>query len=177
MGRLGQIIRSNIFDTKPLDREIAEFERKKRRLLDAISGGLVERDDPVMAEKLGEINDRLLLLIAQRREAEKLMHAELNPDVIAAQLIERVRGLTAFLESRNVEDQRKALFAFCKRIVADAETREIVIKTNLLGMAHEETLPGVPAGLCNLNLPEWGVQQILQPSIALLTPKMRFRAA
>ena len=65
-----------------------------------------------------------------------------------------MRDLTAFLGSQDVEDQRKALFAFCKRIVADAETREIVIKTNLLGMAHEETLPGVPAGLCNLNLPE-----------------------
>ncbi|MCH7597401.1 MAG: recombinase family protein [Planctomycetes bacterium] len=91
VGRLGQIIRSNIFDIKPLQKEITEFESKKRRLLDAISDGLVERDDPVMAEKLGELNDRLLLLTTQRREAEKLMHAELNPDVIAAQLIERVR--------------------------------------------------------------------------------------
>ncbi|MCH7597402.1 MAG: hypothetical protein IID35_12700 [Planctomycetes bacterium] len=53
-----------------------------------------------------------------------------------------------------MEDQRKALFAFCKRIVADAETREIVIETNLTGMAREEALPGIPAGLCNLNLPE-----------------------
>ena len=82
------------------------------------------------------------------------MGAELNPDIIAVQLIERVRNLTAFLGSRDVEDQRKALFALCKRIVADAVAREIVIKTNLTGMAHEETLQGVPAGLCNLNLPE-----------------------
>ncbi len=43
MGRLGQIIHSNVFDTRSLDREIAEFERKKRRLLDTISDGLVER--------------------------------------------------------------------------------------------------------------------------------------
>ena len=177
VGRLGQIIRSNVFDIKPLQKEITEFETKKRRLLDAISDGLVERDDPVMAEKLGELNDRLLLLTTQRREAEKLMHAELNPDVIAAQLIERVRDLTAFLGSQDVEDQRKALFAFCKRIVADAEAREIVIETNLTGMAHKESLPGIPDGLCNLNLPEWEVQQILQPATAVLTPKMRFRAA
>ncbi|MCH7591810.1 MAG: recombinase family protein [Planctomycetes bacterium] len=154
VGRLGQIIRSNVFDTRPLDREIAEFEGKKRRLFDAISDGLVERDDPQMAEKLGEINDRLLLLAARRREAERLMAAELNPDVIASQLIDRVRDLTVFLGSQDVEDQRKALFAFCKRIVADAGAREIVIETNLTGMACEEALPGVPAGLCNLNLPE-----------------------
>ena len=61
-----------------------------------------------MAEKLGEISDRLLLLTTQLREAEKLMAAELNPDVIAVQLIERVRDLSAFLESREVEDQRKS---------------------------------------------------------------------
>ena len=65
-----------------------------------------------------------------------------------------MRDLTAFLGSQDVEDQRKALFAFCKRIVADAETREIVIETNLTGMAHKESLPGIPDGLCNLNLPE-----------------------
>ena len=46
VGRLGQIIRSNIFDTKPLDREIAEFERKKRRLLDTIADGLVSAKTP-----------------------------------------------------------------------------------------------------------------------------------
>ena len=91
VGRRGQIIRSNVFDIKPLQKEITEFESKKRRLLDAISDGLVERDDPLMAEKLGQINDRLLLLTARRREAEELMGRELNPDVIAAQLIERVR--------------------------------------------------------------------------------------
>ena len=131
----------------------------------------------MMAEKLGEINDRLLLLTAGRREAEKLMGAELDPDVIAAQLIERVRDLTAFLASREVEDQRKALFSFCKRIVADAEAREIVMETNLTGMAHEEALPGIPGGLCNLNLPEWEVAQIAQPPIAVLSPELRFRAA
>lgn len=130
-----------------------------------------------MAEKLGELNDRLLPLTTQRREAEKLMHAELNPDVIAAQLIERVRDLTAFLESRDIEDQRKALFACCKRIVADAKTRDIVIETDFAGLAYEQTLPGLPIGLCNTHLPEWEVQQILQPSIALLAPKIRFRTA
>ena len=61
--------------------------------------------------------------------------------------------LAAFLESREVEDQRKALFAFCERIVADAASREIVIEANRTGIAHDEALPGLPAGLCDSNLP------------------------
>ncbi len=77
-----------------------------------------------------------------------------DPDEIAVRLIERVRDLTAFLESQDLEAQRKALFAFCKRIVADAKTREIVIETDLTGMAQSQAVPGLPAELCNLDLPE-----------------------
>lgn len=82
------------------------------------------------------------------------MGTDLDPDLIAAQLIERVRDLTGFLGSQDVEMQRKALFAFCKRVVADAEAREILVETDLTGTAQNETPPGLTAGLCNLTLPE-----------------------
>jgi len=39
------------------------------------------------------------------------------------------------LDSRSVEDQRRVLLAFCKSIVADAEASEIVIATDLTGLA------------------------------------------
>ena len=79
--------------------------------------------------------------------------------------------------SRRSAVSMSALFAFRKRIVAHAETREIMVEKKLTGMAREEALPGIPARWCNSNLPEWGVQQILQPQTAFLTPKMRFRVA
>jgi len=44
--------------------------------------------------------------------------------------------------------------AFCHRIVADAETKEIVVETDLTGLAQNKTLPGLPAGLSDLNLPD-----------------------
>ena len=76
-----------------------------------------------------------------------------------------------------VKAPRKALFAFCKRIVADAETREIVIETDLTGMAQKTTLPGLPTGLCNLTLPEGEAAQIVQPETAILMRWLWFRAA
>ena len=79
---------------------------------------------------------------------------DLDPDSIAANLVARVRDLTAMLDSLEVEDQHSALFGFCKRMVADAETREIGIETDLAGLAQEQTLPGLPIGLCNTHLPE-----------------------
>ena len=78
----------------------------------------------------------------------------LDSDAIAASLVARVHDLTAMLDSLEVEDQRSALSAFCHRIMADAETREIVIETDLAGLAQEQTLPGLPIGLCNNHLPE-----------------------
>ncbi len=54
------------------------------------------------------------------------------------------------------------LLAFCKSIVADAEAREIVIETDLTVLAQNKTLPGLPAGLSDSNLPELDLNQ--QPS-------------
>ncbi len=69
-------------------------------------------------------------------------------------LAARVHDLTAMLESLEVEDQRYALSGFCKRIVADAETRKIVVETDLAGLAQEQTAPGITIGWCNNHLPE-----------------------
>ena len=74
-------------------------------------------------------------------------------DVIAGQLTERVANLTPFLSSHDVEDQRKVLFAFRKRFVADAEQREIVVETDLTGGAQSASDGQLPR-LCNLKLPE-----------------------
>lgn len=52
----------------------------------------------------------------------------------------------AFLNSQIVEAQRKLLFRYCKRIVADSRTRQITIEINLAGTALDKTLPGLPAG-------------------------------
>lgn len=59
---------------------------------------------------------------------------------------------------------RSVLFAFCKRIVADAETREVVIETDLTGMAQDQAVPGLPAELCNLELPDREAQENAQPA-------------
>ena len=99
---------------------------------------------------------------------------DLNPDLIAVQLIERVRDLSAFMESQDVLDQRKALFAFCKRIVADAEKREIIVETDLTGSAQGTILPGLPTGLCNCSLPEGGAYLIAQPIMPIFGPELRF---
>ena len=107
-----------------------------------------------MATKMAELDDQMLLLTTRKQELLKVTGVNINPDEIAARLIERVRDVTAFLESQDVEAQRKALFAFCKRIVADAGAREIVIETDLTGMAQNQTPPGLATGLCNLTLPE-----------------------
>ncbi len=126
---------------------------------------------------LQEIQGELLKLNTQKREIEKLAGGRLDPDVIATQLIARVKDLTGFLESQDVEEQRKALFAFCKRIVADAENREIILSTDLTGMAPNETPPGLPAGLCNSMLPDREACIIAQPEMLFLTPHLRFAAA
>ena len=72
----------------------------------------------------------------------------------AARLIEQVRNVASLLDSQSIEDQRRVLMAFCQRIVADAEAREIVVETDLTGLAQNKTLPGLPAGLSDLTLPE-----------------------
>ncbi|MHC4442832.1 MAG: hypothetical protein ACYTF1_14345 [Planctomycetota bacterium] len=101
----------------------------------------------------------------------------LKPDLIAVQLIERVRDLSAFMESQDVQDQRKALFAFCKWIVADADKREIVVETDLTGSAQGTTLTGLPTGLCNWTLPEGEAYLIAQPVMPIINPELRFLAA
>ena len=107
-----------------------------------------------MVQKLAEIDDELLVLTTQREEIVRVVGSDLDADAIAATLLERVNDLAGFLESQDVETQRKALFAFCRRIMADAQRREIVVETDLLGLAQNETPPGLPAGLCISNLPE-----------------------
>jgi hypothetical protein len=87
-------------------------------------------------------------------------------DEIAARLIERVRDVASLLDSRSIEDQRRVLMSFCHGIVADAETKEIVVEADLTGMAQNETLPGLPAGLLDSNLPDLGSRVIQQPAHA-----------
>jgi len=197
--RLGQLIRSEVFDTRQLDREIQEVEQRRRRVIDLIADGLLTRDDPTVATKVAELDDQLLLLTTRKQEILKVTGVNIDPDEIAVRLLERVRDLTAFLESQDVEAQRKVLFAFCKRIVADAETREVVIETDLTGMAQGQAIPGLPAELCNLELPDLEAQENAQPAVgdglcnstlpegeaasvaqnltAILMPRLRFRAA
>lgn len=43
VGRIGQLIRGDLFDTRRLDHEIGELEAKKRRLIDSIADGLLAR--------------------------------------------------------------------------------------------------------------------------------------
>ena len=57
-------------------------------------------------------------------------------------------------------------FAFYKRIMADAETRQIVIETDLTGMAQGKTVAGLPAELCDLHLPELEAQENAQRATA-----------
>ncbi|MBP7746966.1 MAG: hypothetical protein KA383_12625 [Phycisphaerae bacterium] len=154
VGRLGQLLRSEVLDTRMIDRDIAQAEQRKRRLIDSIAEGLLDRHDPVVARKLAEIDDELLILATRREEIIRVVGCDLDADAIAARLLERVNDLAGFLESQDVETQRTALFAFCRRIVADARKKEIVIETDLLGLAQNETPPGLPAGLCINRLPE-----------------------
>ena len=154
MGRLGQLLRSEVLDTRRIDRDIALAQQKKRRLIDGIAEGVLDRHDQLVVQKLAEIDDELLVLTTQREEIVRVVGSDLDADAIAATLLERVNDLAGFLESQDVETQRKALFAFCRRIMADAQRREIVVETDLLGLAQNETPPGLPAGLCISNLPE-----------------------
>lgn len=154
VGRLGQLLRSEVLDTRMIDRDIALARQKKRRLIDGIVEGVLDRHGPVVAQKLAEIDDELLVLATRREEIVRVVGCDLDADAIGARLLERVNDLAGFLESQDVETQRTALFAFCRRIVADAQRREIVIETDLLGLAQNETPPGVPAGLCISDLPE-----------------------
>jgi len=123
IGRIGQLLRGDVLDTHKIDRDISAIEPKKRRILDTIADGLVERGDPTVADKLAELNEQALLLHARRREVLKVLGVRLAPDEIAARLIERVRDVASLLESQSIEDQRRVLMAFCQRIVADAEAR------------------------------------------------------
>ena len=154
VGRLGQLLRSEVLDTRMIDRDIALARQKKRRLIDGIVEGVLDRHGPVVAQKLAEFDDELLVLATRREEIVRVVGCDLDADAIGARLLERVNDLAGFLESQDVETQRTALFAFCRRIVADAQRREIVIETDLLGLAQNETPPGVPAGLCISDLPE-----------------------
>ena len=146
-------------------------------MIDSLADGLVDHDDLLVTQELREIDDGLLLLNTRREEIRKVLGHDLDPDVIASRLIGRVHDLRAFLDSQGVADQRKDLFAFCKRITADAFTKEIVIETDLAGMAQKETPPGLPAGLCNLTLAEGGPCIIAQPAIDVLQATLLFRAA
>ena len=83
----------------------------------------------------------------------RVVGSYLEAGAIAAKLLDRVNNLAGSLEIPDVEAQRTALFAFCCRIVADAQRKEIVIETDLLGTAQNETPPGLPVGLCNNKLP------------------------
>jgi len=199
VGRLGQLIRREVFDTRQLDREIQETERKKRRIIDSIADGLLKGDDPIVADKVAELDDQMLVMTTRKQEILKVTGVNITPDEIAARLIERVRDLTGFLGSQDLEAQRKALFAFCKRIVADADTREIVIETDLTGMAQGQAVAGLPPELCNLHLPDLEAQENAQPAVvdglcnstlpegeaasiahletSILMPWLRFRAA
>lgn len=147
VGRLGQLIRGDVMDTRQIDKDIQTAHEKKGRIIDSIADGLLDRRDPTVAEKLRAIDDELLMLSARRQEILRLAGGTLDPDVIAGQIIEQVRDVRVFLESQAVEDQRKVLFAFCKRIVADAERREIVVEADLTGLAQNQAPPGFPAGL------------------------------
>lgn len=154
VGRLGQLLRADVLDTKSIDRDIRQQEQKKGRLLDSIADGLVSSNDGVLQSKFAEIEDRLHILNARKRDIEATVGSNPNADSIACQLLERVENLTELMDSISVEDQRRVLFAFCKKIVADADQREVVIETDLTGLAQTTTLPGLPAGLCNCSLPE-----------------------
>ena len=154
VGRLGQLIRSEVFDTRQLDREIQEVEQKKRRVIDSISDGLLSRDDPTVATKMAELDSQLLLLNSRRQEILKVLGVNLDPDEIAARLIEQVRDVASLLDSRSIEDQRRVLMAFYKKIVADAGSKEIVVETDLTGLAQSKTLPGVLTGLPDSDLPD-----------------------
>ena len=147
VGRLGQLIRGDVLDTKQIDKDIQTVQEKKGRIVDAIGDGLLDRRDPTVAERLRAIDDELLMLTTRRQEVLRLAGGTLDPDAIAAQIIEQVRDVRAFLGSQAVEEQRRVLFAFCKRIVADAERREIVVEADLSGLAQNEAPPGFPAGL------------------------------
>ena len=154
IGRIGQLLRGEILDTRQIDKELAELEDKKRRILDSIADGLVERGDPTVADKLAELNEQALLLNSRQQEILKVLGVNLDPDEIAARLIEKVRDVASLLDSRSIEDQRRVLMAFCHKIVADAESKEIVVEADLTGMAQDETLPVLPAGLSDSNLPD-----------------------
>jgi hypothetical protein len=105
VGRLGQLIRSEVFDTRQIDREIQEVERKKRRIIDSIADGLLTRTDTTVAIKMAELDEKMLMLTTRKREILRVTGVSIDPDEIAVQLIERVHDLTGFLESQDVEKQ------------------------------------------------------------------------
>jgi site-specific DNA recombinase len=154
VGRIGQLIRSDIMDTAHIDREIAALEEKKDRLVDGVAEGMFDRKDSTVSRKFRELDEELVVATTRKQEIVAMVGTDFDPDAIAASLVDRMHDLAGMLESLEIEDQRSALFSFCKRIVADAETREIVIETDLAGLAQEQTLPGLPIGLCNKHLPE-----------------------
>ena len=80
-------------------------------------------------------------------------------------------------ESQSIEDQRRVLIAFCKRIVADAESREIVVETDLTRLAQSKTLPGVLTGLPDSALPDLAAGEIQQPALADGLPDSTLRAS
>ena len=148
------LIRSDLLDTTHIDKEIAALEEKKARLVDGVADGMFDRGDPAVSRKFREIDEELCVATTRKQEILAVTGTDLDPDSIAAGLVSRVHDLTAMLESLDIEDQRSTVFGFCKRIVADVETREIIIETDLAGLAQEQTLPGLPIGLCNNHLPE-----------------------
>jgi len=138
--------------------------QKKSRIIDSIADGMVPRGDPTITAKLREIDDQILLLTARLEEIEGVRRTQLDPDLIATRLVERVRNLAGFLESHRVEDQRKALFAFCKRIVADAMIKEVVIETDLIGLAQLPDTEELPVGTPMEVVAALGAQENAQPA-------------
>ena len=78
---------------------------------------------------------------------------------------------------RSIDDQQRVLMAFCDRIVADAEAKDIVVEADLTGMVQNRILPGFLAGLSDSDLPEHDTRVARPFEAALLRPQLRFRCA
>ena len=107
-----------------------------------------------VAEILGFRGALVSILCSQSGQLVNFSEASSSQALVAARLVSRVANLAEMLESLDVEEQRSALFAFAPRMTADAKTREIVIETDLLGLAQDETLSRLPTGLCINHLPD-----------------------
>lgn len=62
---------------------------------------MLNRHDPLVVQKLAEIDDELLVLTTQRDEIVRVDGSDLDADAIATTLLERVNVLAGFLESQD----------------------------------------------------------------------------